>query len=466
MIYQQFWKQRSIPTWLGILISLIGLTVGVHFVQRPQLKTSQAAPETKPQQIQISNITEKSFTVSWVTAEPATGFLSYGENSQTKYVARDIRDEISGDLKSMYTHWVSVTGLKPNRVYSFIIKSADLSYDNNGSPFVVTTAPHTSEKQINSSITELQGQVFTSDGQPGADAIIYLRADNLSPLSTLVNLSGDWSINLTQARTSDLTQAFQFGKEFQTLEIFVHGGQYPSSNILFTDKNSQPLPKIILGKNYDFRASENNGQELTDSKMLIPVIAQGSSYEQEITISASPPNQTYHTRYPIFFGKSTPMASLNVDIDQNPEYTSQIVADKDGNWQWVFENSLKAGPHSFTISPALDTQGLNKQTIQFLIQLNKAPGLGLTSPSPSPSVVTPDVSLTPVPQTTSEPTDEIMSKVKAEHTSLSINDYPTFVNPAKPTPLPATPASEISLPTVGFIGVGLILTGIGIILVL
>jgi len=69
-------------------------------------------------QVKLDSYSDVSATISWVTDIPATSKVDYGETNDYGFTAVS-----NGELTT--NHKVRVTGLKPNTIYYFMVKSAD-----------------------------------------------------------------------------------------------------------------------------------------------------------------------------------------------------------------------------------------------------------------------------------------------------------------------------------------------------
>lgn len=102
-------------------------------------KSTQIAPE----KIRITNIADNKFSVSWITKDSTSGVIEYGKVGE-KITTKEL-DDRDADNKSSeyYTHHVTVDGLQPSTEYAFRILSSESQtrYDNNGSPYTLTTGP-------------------------------------------------------------------------------------------------------------------------------------------------------------------------------------------------------------------------------------------------------------------------------------------------------------------------------------
>lgn len=87
-----------------------------------ELTTSAQADATPPviSQVDVPNITAPSATISWATDEPATSQVEYGETE-----AYDSTTPLDEELTT--SHSVTLTGLEPDTIYHFMVKSKDAS---------------------------------------------------------------------------------------------------------------------------------------------------------------------------------------------------------------------------------------------------------------------------------------------------------------------------------------------------
>jgi hypothetical protein len=74
--------KKRIPTIVGIFLLLLGITAGVYLVEiGPESFTTRAEPEIIPSDVRITNVSERSFTVSWRTEAATIGLVRYGTTS-------------------------------------------------------------------------------------------------------------------------------------------------------------------------------------------------------------------------------------------------------------------------------------------------------------------------------------------------------------------------------------------------
>ncbi len=182
--------------------------------------------------LRVSNLRDTSVTLSWMTDEPTTGYVLYGESPELGQVAVDGR----GAQLSAETHYVTLTKLKPETRYYFKVVSGAES-DRHRTPRFQTlldirTAP------VLESLPEsdtVYGKVFYRDGiTPATGALVYLTLQNSDRtgdtgestlLSALVDSNGYWHANLGNARTPDLERTFSYSASGDQLLIEVQDAE-------------------------------------------------------------------------------------------------------------------------------------------------------------------------------------------------------------------------------------------------
>ncbi len=125
--------RKRIPTLLALLLLVGSAFLGVLFIDQGTSFIPRANPDHEPQHVTVTNVSDNRFTVSWVTKEPAEGFVLYGtDSSRVSTRALDERDQLSGDTGLYRTHSVTVTGLVPKTVYYAKVGSNNAAYEVDG----------------------------------------------------------------------------------------------------------------------------------------------------------------------------------------------------------------------------------------------------------------------------------------------------------------------------------------------
>ncbi len=160
--------------------------------------------------VRVTNLSDKGFTVSWVTNVAAAGQVNY---DTTPTLGRQQADDLGA---GPYTHHVSLGGLAPSVTYYFDVVSDGQTDDNGGLHYSVTTGPTLAIPSMDT----IYGQVFRPDGvTPVAGAIVYVTvadrngsgsSDRSAPLSALSDADGYWFVNLASIRAADYAAYFSY----------------------------------------------------------------------------------------------------------------------------------------------------------------------------------------------------------------------------------------------------------------
>lgn len=239
-------RKKQIPTVIGLLVLFVSLVSGVLlFGQGTGVFAPRATPQTTPQNIRISNVTDKTFTVSFFTDESTVGFVKYGvEANDLDKQASDDRDQLSGIVKDYRLHHITVRGLEPATAYHYVLGTGSSSFDNEGVPYVITTATKPNQSPANNQT--VYGNVMTPASTPAEGAIVYLYSEGIGGLSSLVKASGSFGISLSTAFNAEKTAYADLTAE-SMLEIRAQGidpNLLVSSKVLVAD--AQPVADLIL----------------------------------------------------------------------------------------------------------------------------------------------------------------------------------------------------------------------------
>lgn len=355
-------KEKRIPTIMALILLLLGVATSVIVVQKDSLLQGFANAQTSPEQVRVTNITEGGFTVSWITqAQAAGGFVVYGENEQTTQIAKDDRDQISGQTGIFYTHHVSLKGLKPQTKYYFKINSAGKIYDKGGKAYLQITAPMLSSALP--TIDPAYGTILNSQNAPADGVIVYLTLQGASPLSTVSKSSGNWLIALNNARRADLSDFAQYDLTDHEEELFVQAGHEGlTAQALTTTSSDSPTPEIILGKTYDFRkegqqkdlskdqSEESVSEKNTGFNSTSKEVEENKQVASTLKIDNPENEEKINTSLPEFNGTGPEGQTIQITVESPQTYSDTAEVDNDGNWKWSPPENLTPGDHKITIS--------------------------------------------------------------------------------------------------------------------
>lgn len=224
---------------LGLIILILGLGVGVYLVLNQTGFFSRADASLAPVNLQVSNVSDNSFSVSWVTTKPTLGYVSYGIDEKLGSVTGDDRGQ-----KEMLTHHVTLKNLNPNKTYYFKIISNSKIFDSNGKALNQKTAPVADNAPAVAD--PINGKVVKSNGSPSTEALVYLKFGNNSLLSSYTRSNGNWLITLNNARTADLKDYAKVnaGDEAEVI-VSVGADGYVDKKFKIGDKKA--VSKLTLG---------------------------------------------------------------------------------------------------------------------------------------------------------------------------------------------------------------------------
>ena len=174
-------------------------------------------PPPEVSDVNISNVGNLSFTVSWVTNVDTTGQISYGTSPDNlSGTAYDDRGQATEDD----THHVTITGLTASTPYYFDVISAETTDDDSGAHYGITTGPGLDFKMPD----PITGTVYKSDGATAAEgSIVYASIGTSQVLSALVDSSGNWGVDIAAIRTADYQGYYSYA-DGDDISVDAQGG--------------------------------------------------------------------------------------------------------------------------------------------------------------------------------------------------------------------------------------------------
>lgn len=456
--------QARIPTLFGLGILILGVVAGIVLLgQGTSGFLPRASEDAIPKNIKITNITDTSFTVSFLTDAAAPGYVEYGtEPNRTNIQVRDDRDQLSNSAGTFTTHHITVRGLTATTQYYFRLGTGGrTSYDNNGQAFSIRTArPIPSGAEARTAY----GTVNTAVGNPADGAIVYVTIQGASPLSAQVKSDGTWALPLSGVRSLDLSGAVALSNE-TAVQVDVQGGRASDTLRLNTTVAAlTPLQPLQFGTTpaaatapepQAVRNSEAEGSDpapttttttttntTTTSTTSNPAGSFSSLVGENEASQVSSPSEVdirlenqevITTTQPEFQGKAPAGAYVQIEVNSEPTYFGTAQASGTGDWTWTPPADLEPGEHTITVTYT-DENGVQQRVQRnFIVQ---APG---TSSVPA-FVSTPSaVVSSPTPVPSPSPTPNLIAQASA---SPSATPRPTVV----PTvaPVATAPAQPVS----------------------
>lgn len=442
---QKSFFQRRIPTIAGLFVLVIALVGGIVLVgsDTAQVFSPRATPQTTPKTIKVSNVTDDSFTISFMTDEPTAGFVKYGteENKLSSQISDD-RDQLSGTVGDYKLHHITVRGLTAQTEYYYVLGTGSRStFDNNGTPFTIKTAQ---KAGVPSAAKTIYGSVVTASGGPADGAVVYISAPGMGAMSALVKSSGSFAAPLSNARTPDGSAYAQLNDD-TTLSLQATGVDSTTSEVSVTLSQAQPVPTITLGQNTvatnealpspeliqattqelmtnnasDSGTTVIENQELTKLSSNSLDTSSTSSQSSSTTASNSAVtssttgalggllNETtteattldlaevsgnekpvLTTSQPVIKGVAAPNVVVNITVNSETQITQQLTADANGEFTLDIEalkKNLEPGEHTVTYSYTDATGNLVEKTVNFTVEPKTSTLLAQAKTSPSPS---------------------------------------------------------------------------------
>lgn len=229
--------EKRLPTLLGIGTIAVGIVATTFLVKQGAPFVSRASQTHIPQELRIANVSDTSFTVTYITKDPVVGSLSYGSGQSLGESALDDRDKVTKTVRPYTVHYITVDHLKPETPYFFSLASGQETFTNNGTAFTITTAspqPYPSPTNI------LRGRVLRVDGNPPQAGVAVVSTNETNTFSSLVQPDGNYSIPLRPPTNTSLR-----------LLIIADGLR---SNV-YLSQEQFVVPTVLLSKNYDFTLS-------------------------------------------------------------------------------------------------------------------------------------------------------------------------------------------------------------------
>ncbi|MFC1711609.1 Ig-like domain-containing protein [Patescibacteria group bacterium] len=447
---------KKFPTFFGLIFLIAAIATGLYFINQGKFSLTKSDSTAIPKKIKITNISDKQFTVSWVTDEPTTGYIKYDQTPKVKTEAKDDRDKLTGEQTKNLIHYVTVRNLTPAKTYHFKIGSGSRLYDNNGQAYQVTSGPtigSAGEAKI------VSGRVLEANKNPAKGIIVYLSSPNIAPASTLTDVEGRWAIYLNKTRNSNLSSYAEYDPEATVLDIEIEASKESTAAITIT-KNAFPVPDIILGQGpYDFRnkaiakdaplqaestpiiedeattelqekeeESELIQEEIPSQFNLQPL---GSPVSNPYTVIITNPaveGEEINTTLPEIRGKGPADKVINIRIESPTTHTGTVTINEDGSWSFTPNTDLEPGNHTVYVN-FLDDDGETQEIARnFIVLAADTSDLPALVSTPSASLV-PTVSPSPFPSPTILPSPSARATIPSTESGIPTTGtiLPTFL---------------------------------------
>ncbi len=410
------WNKR-IPTILGLFLILIGIGLTTFLAQKGVNIIEFASPSDSPKDIRITNVSDTSFTVSFVTDADVLASLNFGKDKNLGQTVLDERNQ-NGSLSPHTVHSIMIKNLAPNTTYYFSIISGQDTFLQNGIPFTVKTGPtiNTTSEASPLSGKKVSGKILLTNGSAPKEAIIYVTSENSQTLSSLIKEDGGYNVPLGLIRTDNLSSYADLqGKSI--IKMLIASGDLSSVAQFSVSQLGASIPPIILSYNYDFTVSSAPVASTEASMISTFFTPSVPSITKTPQILIPEKLQSFTDSQPKFQGTALPNATIQITIHSLENIQATVLTDAFGNWSYRPTQPLSPGAHTISII-AKDASGIFRTiSTSFVVfasgtQVTQSatpsatPTFALSlSPSPSP-IITPTPTSAPTPTPTAVPTQQ------------------------------------------------------------
>lgn len=445
---ESIWSKK-IPTLLGIVFIFAGIIITTFLVNQTTIFRIKAGGSNVPRNVKITNITDTSFTVSYLTDDSVLGSVNFGKGENLDQTALDERDLISGKPNPYKVHSITTRNLSSTTEYSFAIISGADRFVDNGKPYKVITGEKIESEP--SQQKPLAGKIITEIGDPPEEGIAYLRIEGAQEASVLLKNDGSYILPLNSLRSENNSSYFNFSEDIiLNLSAF---GDSASSNTTLSLSQINPVPVITLGQSYDFKENKIISSESSPSPQ--PTLPENKINEttNQNKVEVPKDNQTFTDQQPEFSGVVAPNQKVEIEIHSDENLKTSVSADSLGNWTFRPNKNLSPGEHTITISTSDQNGFITRITRKFTVY---AQGSQFTESTPSEGATpTPSTNLSPsisqTPEVSPSPTPTILQTPTPEAS-------PSSIASGSPTPIP--PTGPNSLINLGAVGLTTILMGL------
>lgn len=214
-----FLTKFRIPTILGLLLIMGGITGAVYLVLQNQTFQTKASANFTPQNIEVTNIRDSGFSLSWQTSQPTIGFLIITIDGLDQTILDDRDTTVP---KPRLLHHVSIKNLTPLTTYQYRIISGKLKLP----PSQIITA---SAEEANNN-NPIIGQVLSTSGYL-QNGLVFLEVAGAIKQSAVIKDYGNFIIPINYIRVD--------GQTIGKITIIDESSQ--KTNIIFYLKNALPL---------------------------------------------------------------------------------------------------------------------------------------------------------------------------------------------------------------------------------
>lgn len=447
---RKHFMNTRIPTAVGLVLLIGCVMLTSWVVEKGFLLGTRANQTATPQEMRISNVTDSSFTVSYITGSAVTGQVLVKDTNNNTLTVIDDRDRAAQTSQEYAIHYITVEDLQPESAYTVTLVSDGTPFLDEDNAVTVTTGKSlptpTGSQQV-------KGSVILPNGDAPQEAIAYVQNDASQIVSTPIQKDGTFTFPLQSLRDTSLSEFANLADDdLITIEIFGDGLQ---SEITATVKDAATLPPISLSSTYDFaelsqislETDEGSPSAETEADESFPDFTENNSLSKNPQILTPKKDQTFTDVQPRFSGTALPQRTVEITINSSHAIKATIQADRNGNWTYRPSQPLEPGEHTITIATR-DESGIMQTILQSFVV--NAQGSQFVEPSVSPTrpvaTATPRVPSPTIPQATPTrtPTISQTSQITLTPTRPLPTATATLTPTITPTATPTIPPPSIS----------------------
>ena len=452
---------KPLPHFFGVFVLFAALLIIFWLSRNVVLFDTKAALGNTPKNIQISNIAQDSFTVTFITDEAVNGTMSYGNNSALEQVAFDTRDKDGPSTHKV--HHITAAGLDPGTKYFFSIASGDGIFQNDLNPYEVITAPNRENVDLNAKpIQKIKGSIIPNGEAKLDEALILIESEIAQTITTLIAPDGSFEINLDSLLAKDLSSLVELKPDSKFKLTATNGNQ--AATAVFLINQSDPLPPITLTQDYDFTSSFATTTTATNSAQTTPFPIPSDAINNIPAILTPKSDEEFKDQKPLFRGTAAPESDVEITIESSHRITATVQANKNGIWEYRPETPIEPGEHTITIAAFNNNGLLETLSRSFTVfatgsqfvepSISPTPSETPTAtiaPSPTVAIITPTISPTlPI----STPTSTIAPTIEP-----TIAPTETIILPTTSITNPVSPTTQIVVPPVPDVGGSALIIG-------
>ncbi len=351
-------KNKRIPSILGTILLLFILFAGVWLTLRRTNTVSKASGDCTPTGVQVTNLTNKSADISFLTSATCSTSLTINGKTIPNF----------GD--KLTTHYYRIDNLQASTLYQYYIIANGQQHQQPS--FNFKTAPQVSTQTSTANLA--WGKVVLASNKPSPNTIIYLNISGAWPLSALTDSDGQWHILLSNSFTQDKSAPF-IPPTGGTEDILIYTPDGQLTQVENSLSKNDPVPNIIVGQGFTPQLGTGPGVTIPVSTST-PIIL-----NSKLSITSPSEGESITSLRPDIFGVGKNNSPVNLSIDT--DIIGKTTSKNDGSWNWSPDKNLSLGKHILTVTLGSE---LLQRNFTIIITTNATSPLSFSA-TPSATIV-------------------------------------------------------------------------------